>query len=187
MGELITIEPSNAHLLASWREANRQWFLTSFQPNVEHTRAWIESVNASDDRVLLGVKPVDAEMIGVVGFAQIDRANRAAEVDHVLRGRPAARGIMSAALESLLAWGIRRGLHHITVRVFEDNPAVEFYEKVGFAPQPLAQPLKEVQIEGGSRWIPCEADAAERHLLKMTLPPSTLEAIVKRYEMKAER
>lgn len=186
VGELITIQPSDAQLLAAWREVNRQWFLTTFEINVERTRSWIENVNGSDDRVLLGVKPLDAEMIGVVGLAQIDQAARAAEVDHVLRGRPSARGIMSAALESLLAWGTSRGLKHITVRVFEDNPAVEFYEKVGFVPQPPAQPLKEVPVEDGSRWIPCDSDVAERHLLKMTLPPGALEAIVKRYEMKPE-
>lgn len=180
VGELVPIHPSHAKHLAAWREANRDWFLTTFEINVDRTRHWIESVIARDDRMLFGVRPSEAEIMGVVGLAGIDTEKGSAEIDHVLRGRPAPQGIMTKALESLIAWAARHGLKELRTRVFADNPAVGFYEKIGFVSRLPAEPMIEVEEVGGSRWVPTGLGPARRHLLTMFLPESSLNDIVSR-------
>lgn len=181
VGKLIPLGGEHAEILARWRDENAQWFLTSFAIDTERTRLWLENVAASEDRTLFGVEPEGQDIVGVVGLTDMDRASSSAELDHVLRGRDSAPGIMRLAIESLLAWASRSGYSKIRLRVFQDNPALPFYEGIGFVQQGSPQPLREVNDGSARRWVESTDAEAERYLIAMVLPQEQLRSISSRH------
>jgi RimJ/RimL family protein N-acetyltransferase len=68
-----------------------------------------------------------------MGIAFIDWQKRYVEADAIVRGEPAPHGTMTVCLKALLGWAKNTlGLDDIHVRVRSDNPALEFYRKLGF-------------------------------------------------------
>lgn len=176
VGELTTVGPESASELSAWREANSSGFLTVFRPDIEGTREWIHSVRSSEDRLLLAVDTVESGMVGHAGLTNIDRDEGKAEIDNILRGRPAPPGTMRLAVETLMGWAAAQGLGKIGVRVLSDNPAVRFYEKLGFIEE-SRQPLQRVETPEGHTWVPSEGAEAVRYLVSMSLPDSRLSQI----------
>ena len=71
---------------------------------------------------------------GYMGLDFIDWGSRSGEVDAIVRGGAAPKGAMAASLTTLIAWArAQLGLKEIGVRVRSDNPALRFYEKIGFS------------------------------------------------------
>lgn len=164
--------PSDVDVLTAWRNRHQRSFLTEFPATVERTRGWLQKTVAADDsRVLFMIDDVFAgRPVGYVGLAYIDFDTKTAEADSVVRGEEGPRGLMSAALLALLQWGRDRlGVRGFGVRVLADNPAVEFYKRLGFS-ETARTPLKLVPTEDGVAW--CATDLASeggRELVHMTI------------------
>jgi RimJ/RimL family protein N-acetyltransferase len=129
---------SDVRCLTEWRNQFVTSFLTEFKATESQTADWLANIVGPDDnRILFMVdRDIDNLAIGYMGIGFIDWNAGYGEADSIVRGRPAARGIMTAALRTLLAWGRGQlGLDTIGVRVRSDNPALAFYRKFGFIEQ----------------------------------------------------
>jgi hypothetical protein len=105
-----------------------------------------------------------------MALAFIDWSARTGEADAIVRGGEAPRGTMAMALTTLLRWGrTQLGLQRFGVRVRSDNPALGFYEKLGFAEEARV-PLRPTDEPDGRRWVEDTAYAGEGpQLVHMTL------------------
>lgn len=139
--------------LTEWRNRHIKSFLHEFVATVPRTRNWLaETVGPSDTKILFMVDLPDGTTIGYMGLAFIDWNKGYGEVDAVVRGREAPRGLMSEALRTLTEWASQRlGLEDIGVRVRSDNTALEFYKKFGFV-EVKRIPLRPVQSDDGIIW-----------------------------------
>jgi RimJ/RimL family protein N-acetyltransferase len=172
LGVLRAVEPADAEDLATWRDANRQWFITEFPMDPGRTEEWIAQLVARSDRLLLMVQLTDGGSVGHVGLASIDRVAGSAAIDNLLKGRatPSVRGLMAAAISSLTAWAAATlGLQRFWLQVFEDNPAVGFYRSLGFVVEGSGSPMRFHGQSGDGSWEPAE-EPGERVLLTMRLP-----------------
>jgi RimJ/RimL family protein N-acetyltransferase len=121
--------------LTEWRNRHVSAFLTGFTATEARTARWLaDSVGPDGTRILFMVDRIaDRVTIGYMGLAFIDWQNHYVEADAIVRGLPAARGVMRDALLTLLAWARDQlGLTAIGVRVRSDNPAHAFYQSLGF-------------------------------------------------------
>ncbi len=140
--------------LTSWRNSNRDAFLTDFEATPERTAAWLTNTVAHDDgRILFMIDDPTGRPFGYMGLARIDWQSRSGEADAVVRGEESPAGVMGQALQTLLSWACSSlGLRHLSVRVRSDNPAVGFYAHVGFR-EVERVPLR-LEGEGDSRvWM----------------------------------
>lgn len=159
--------------LTAWRNRHVKSFLTEFQATEARTARWLEnSVHGNDSKVLFMVDGPDARPVGYMGLAYIDWDRGYGEADAIVRGEPAPRGLMSAALRVLLAWARSGlGLSTLGVRVLSDNDALVFYQRLGF--KPIRQvPLLPRQDADGLSWEETPGAAAERHLVHHVLEQS---------------
>lgn len=120
--------------LSGWRNLYPNSFLTQFQATERQTSAWLAEVVAPDEgRILFMLDDHTGAPVAYLGIGFIDWASGYGEADSIVRGEPAERGLMSAALKTLLSWGqFQLGLTSIGVRVRSDNPALNFYRRFGF-------------------------------------------------------
>jgi RimJ/RimL family protein N-acetyltransferase len=103
------------------------------------------------------VDDVDGSTIGYMGLACIDWESGVFEVDAIVRGAEAPRGLMSEALRTMIGWAQGQiGLREARVRVLSDNSAREFYEKLGFR-EIRRVPLRRVEEPELVRWDEDEA------------------------------
>jgi len=80
---------------------------------------------------------------------------------------------MGACLKTLLAWAKNGlGLTDIHVRVRSDNPAVEFYKKLGFREEKRVS-LRKTNQSDKIVWVEDSAPSPVQ-LVYMTLDPNTL-------------
>jgi GNAT superfamily N-acetyltransferase len=144
-------------VLTDWRNRFVTSFLTEFVADNERTARWlVETVGPDDTRVLFMVDDVERQTIGYAGLAFIDWQGGSGEADAVVRGLPAAPGLMRKALLALLGWaqdGL--GLTDLSVRVRSDNPAVAFYRNCGFEEAERVG-LRRVEQPGLVQWVPDE-------------------------------
>ncbi len=121
--------------------------------NEDRTLRWLTDVVAEDHgKILFMVDLLDGKTIGHVGLGFIQWDSGYAEADAIVRGLPAPKGLMTKALRSLLSWArTSLGLANIWVRVRSDNPAIEFYRKVGFVEKKRVDLVFE-DVENGRRW-----------------------------------
>lgn len=140
--------------LTKWRNLYRKSFLTDFIATNERTSNWLEeSVLKDDKRILFMVENNQGKNIGYMGMAYIDWSRKYAETDSIVRGEPAPKGLMSSALRSLIQWGKNfLGIENIYVRVLDDNPAIKFYEKMGFV-KVREVGLRIEKKESSTNWI----------------------------------
>jgi RimJ/RimL family protein N-acetyltransferase len=135
-------------VLTEWRNRHRSAFLTEFEANASRTSKWLEeTVRGDSGRVLFMLDDLEGLTLGYMGLAYIDWENGKGEADAIVRGREAPAGLMSEALRTLLKWARHQlGLSHLGVRVRSDNPALTFYQKLGFR-ESHRQPLERL-VEG---------------------------------------
>ncbi|TMD87654.1 MAG: GNAT family N-acetyltransferase [Chloroflexi bacterium] len=142
-GERLRLRPLQAtgaglrardlELLTEWRNRYRPFFLTDFTATVEQTQAWLLKSGADPSRILFMIEREGGSPFGHAGLCNLRPADAYAELDNVVRGADGPRGAMTAAVTTLCDWAVSSlGVTALWVRVMSDNPAVSFYEKVGF-------------------------------------------------------
>ena len=145
-------------VLTEWRNRFVRSFLTEFEATEERTKAWLTEVVGPDPtRFLFMLDDVHGRTIGYLGLAFIDWEERTGEADAIVRGVDELPGIMTKALLALLRWAHRDlGLTKaLNVRVRSDNPAVNFYLKLGAETRRV--PLREIRETGMTRWVEDES------------------------------
>jgi len=151
---------NDVRLLTEWRNRFVSSFLTEFEATEERTETWLREVVGPDrTRFLFMLDDVHGRTIGYLGLAFIDWQERTGEADAIVRGVETQPGIMTKALLALLRWahrelGLTNALH---VRVRSDNPAVNFYLKLGAETRRV--PLREIKEPGMTRWVEDESFA----------------------------
>ncbi len=120
--------------LTEWRNRYVTAFLTEFVATEAQTASWLANVvGPSDDRILFMIDDDSGTTVGYMGIAFIDWDRSYAEADAIVRGRELPKGAMGRALKSLIAWAKGQlRMATIGVRVRSDNPALEFYRRIGF-------------------------------------------------------
>jgi RimJ/RimL family protein N-acetyltransferase len=127
----------DVHCLTEWRNKFVTSFLNEFEATESQTSDWLaEKVGPDHNRILFMIDDAEKQTIGYMGINFIDWESGYAEADSIVRGKNAAKGIMTASLKVMIAWGRGQlGLQSIGVRVRSDNPALLFYQRFGFVEQ----------------------------------------------------
>ncbi len=168
------INKSDVEALTKWRNKYVGSFLTEFNATAEQTTQWLtKSVAVDDSRILFMIDDLAGRTFGYMGIAFIDWTKHYVEADAIVRGETAPPGTMAACLKALLAWAKNSlGLHHIQVRVRSDNPALDFYRKLGFREEKRVSLRKTTQAEK-IIWLEDSAPSPVQ-LVHMTLDPNSL-------------
>ena len=145
---------SDVSCFTYWRNRFVNSFLTEFVATEERTATWLaETVHPDDSKILFMIENTQQDRIGYMGLAYIDWANAYGEADAIVKGENAPKGLMSAALKTLLNWAkYQLGLETIGVRVLSDNPALTFYKKLGFE-ETARIPLKMTIADNSVSWV----------------------------------
>jgi RimJ/RimL family protein N-acetyltransferase len=167
------IRPTDIASLTEWRNRHVKAFLTEFEATDTRTRRWlIDGVGTDDGRILFMVDTPEGQTVGYMGLAFIDWRARSGEADAVVKGVDTPPGTMALSLRTLLDWG-REGLNleRLKVRVRSDNPALAFYQKLGFD-EDHRVPLREQSEPEMRRWVEDPAASDPRvHLVHMHWSP----------------
>ena len=128
------LQRSDVRVLTEWRNRFVTSFLTEFEATEDGTADWlVNTVGPNPSKILFMLDDLAGETFGYMGLDFIDWGRKAGEVDAVVRGKKTSPGAMSMALRSMISWAqITLGLSDISVRVRSDNPAIRFYESIGF-------------------------------------------------------
>ena len=121
--------------LTEWRNCHVRAFLTEFEANTQRTTLWLsQCVHFDEGRILFMIDDASGAPVGYMGIANIDWEASYVEADAIVSKGNTPRGLMSAALRTLLRWAKGQlGLCNVAVRVLSDNPALHFYSKLGFS------------------------------------------------------
>lgn len=149
---------NDVRVLTEWRNRYVRSFLTEFEATEERTKRWLaEVVEPDTTRKLFMLDDVHGRTIGYLGLAFIDWQERTGEADAIVRGVETQPGVMTKALLALLRYA-----HHdlgltkaLSVRVRSDNPAVNFYLKLGTETRRV--PLRKIEEPGMKRWVEDES------------------------------
>lgn len=127
-------DATDVRLLGEWRNRHVKSFLTEFVAHDARTADWLtHAIHGNDGKLLFMLDALDGTRLGHLGLGFIDWDRRYGEADAIVSGGASPPGLMKHALQSLLAWARSQlGLEELAVRVRSDNPALAFYEKVGF-------------------------------------------------------
>lgn len=151
--ELHADDEQTIALLARWRDANQLAFPTRFEVTDEGTRTWLRRTLLDvPDRILFLVADRHGHPIGHLGFAHCLARDGVLEIDNVVRGEPAAPGLMGVALDELCEWAEDMFLPEaIVLRVLDDNEhALAFYRRHGWVEvgsEPAADGLRYLVLE----------------------------------------
>lgn len=139
--------------LTNWRNQFPNAFLTEFEATKARTAEWLDQSVADDDtRILFMVEDLQGRPFAYMGIAFIDWTRHYGEADAIVRGEKARKGLMTAALRTLLDWAQGQlGLSQIGVRVRSDNDAIEFYRKFGFQEE-KREGLRQETNNGEKYW-----------------------------------
>lgn len=160
----------NAHdvaRLTEWRNRYVRAFLTEFEASTARTARWLSQYVQSDDgRILFMIDDASGRPIGYMGIAYIDWDTSYVEADAIVSNGNTPRGLMSAALCTMLRWAQGQlGLRNVAVRVLSDNPALHFYSKLGFV-EVKRVPLRRDVQPGMISWVEDPSlTEAERYLV----------------------
>ena len=127
-------DATDVALLGEWRNRHVKSFLTEFVANDGRTAAWLTgAIHRDGGKILFMLDALDGTRLGHLGLGFIDWSESYGEADAIVSGGASPPGLMKEALQALLRWAREQlGLRTLAVRVRSDNPAVAFYEKVGF-------------------------------------------------------
>lgn len=146
-------DAQDIQLLTEWRNRHVKNFLTEFVSTPERTQSWLgNGVHANPGKMLWMVETPDGERVGHIGLGFIDWSCAYGEADAIVSGGNSPPGLMKASLLVLMRWAQEAlGLETLAVRVRSDNPAVEFYRKVGFVEYQRI-PIVASSVPGGIHW-----------------------------------
>jgi RimJ/RimL family protein N-acetyltransferase len=149
-----SLDDGDVRRLTEWRNRHVDRFLHEFAADEERTARWLQEVIGPDDgRILFMVDDAEGTTIGYMALAFIDWDAGTGEADAIVRGGDAPRGTMALALTTLLHWGrTQLGLSRFGVRVRSDNPALGFYERLGFVEHDRVA-LRPTEEPDGRRWV----------------------------------
>ena len=171
------VNANDVRVLTEWRNRFVGSFLTEFEATEARTEQWLTEVVGPDPtRMLFMLDDVHGRTIGYLGLAFIDWQERTGEADAIVRGVDELPGIMTKALLALLRWAHRElGLTKaLNVRVRSDNPAVDFYLKLGTETRRV--PLREIKEPGMTRLVEDESFAeSSTELVYITFHPHLYE------------
>lgn len=148
-GDTVAIRawtPADREALERWlADPDGRWFLQS-----RATRLWMGVDELLDDPDnLIGVIEHEGRAVGAMGFLQIDRQQRRAELRKVI-GEPALRGqgLGTEATRLWVGYGLRRlGLRKIYLYTLASHQAnVRLNEQLGFRVEGVLH--REVRIDG---------------------------------------
>ena len=147
-------DPTDVHLLSVWRNRHVKSFLTEFDATDARTAAWLEGpIHDNGGKLLFMLDDLAGQRLGHLGLGFIDWGARYGEADAIVSGGASPPGLMKLALQTLLRWAQEQlGLQTLAVRVRSDNPAVAFYEKVGFR-EVKRVPLAVRRDSGFTEWF----------------------------------
>jgi hypothetical protein len=105
-----------------------------------------------------------------MGLAFIDWEAGSAEVDAIVRGAKAPPDLMARSILTMWSWGRSAlGLERLLGRVRSDNPALQFFEKVGIREHDRV-PLRREEAGDEARWVEDPSlDAGDPSLVHMEL------------------
>lgn len=121
-------------LCAKWRKTHEWWFPKQFNVTTEGTRNWLKNgVIEAEDRILFFIV-YNGVPIGHIGLYRFNYEHNSCELDNVLKGEAAPRGLMTLATKALMRWtNTDLGVSRMSLRVFSDNDkAIALYTRVGF-------------------------------------------------------
>ena len=147
------LDAQDVRLLTEWRNRHVQRFLTEFVATDARTAAWLAgSIHANGSKLLFMLDAPDGTRLGHLGIGFIDWRGGYGEADAIVSGGASPPGLMKLALQTLLRWARGQlGLAHLAVRVRSDNPALEFYRRVGFV-EHRRVPLMAEHGSDGTVW-----------------------------------
>lgn len=148
------VRDNDLRVLSDWRNRYVTSFLHEFAATPERTADWLARIVGPDDtKILFMLDDLAGRTFGYMGLAFIDWARGEVEADAIVRGEDAPRGVMSEALRTLLGWArTQLGLPKVGVRVRSDNPALAFYEKLGFV-EVQRFVLARSDADDGVKWV----------------------------------
>jgi len=157
-----TINHVDVTLLSEWRNRFVKSFLTEFHSHDERTIEWLlNTVSKDTGKILFMIDTINGETIGHVGLGFIDWEKGYVEADAIVRGGIARKGLMKLILQHLLQWANNTlDLNNSWVRVRSDNPAVYFYQKVGFV-ESKRIPLSKIEDASSVTWYEDENGSEE--------------------------
>ncbi len=179
VGQLIPFTQAHAtddaviRLLAKWRDQSQDAFPGQFKVTFEGTKGWAQrQLMQLPDRMLFLIVDDKQNMIGHIGLFRFDFKKRFCEIDNVVRGEDAGKGLMTLATNALMQWG-RDALHvkDFYLRVMSNNTrALNLYERTGFS-EILRVPLVLLKNADGSlSWVSAGHhvyEAPERYFVTM--------------------
>lgn len=172
------LNPADVSFLTAWRNRFVQSFLTEFEATEGRTARWLTQViGPSPDKIFFMLDDLSGRTFAYMGLYLIDWEQQTGEGDSIVRGGEAPPGVMTRALATLLLWAMTTlGLRQMGVRVRSDNPALEFYRKMGFR-ETHRSPLRRTEEPGLIRWVfDATVQAPEVELVHMIWnPPSAPE------------
>jgi RimJ/RimL family protein N-acetyltransferase len=142
-------------------------FLTEFSATEQRTAAWLcDYVHSDNSRILFMLDDPHQKPIGYMGLAYIDWAKAYGEADAVVKGdNNTPKGLMSCALLTMLGWALDElKLRTIGVRVLSDNPALQFYKRLGFE-ELKRVPLKKISMGEMVNWVEDTSLATSKRFL----------------------
>lgn len=157
-----TVRADDALALTRWRQRHADAFLSRFDGTPKRTTGWLTEVVANDEsRIIFLIEDSQGIAYGTMGIIEADFSAGQFELDGVMRGEPAPRrGAMADAVLALLGWaGEALHLSEAQIRVLADNPAVEFYRRLGFSERGRVG-LREVVTADGTELVEDEAATA---------------------------
>lgn len=123
------------HIARDWRNNPEiwKWCRQYSLISSDEQFAWAEKIETDPSIKMFGVYEEDNAHVGVCGFTSIDRHNRNAEFSLYI-GKPfQGSGYGEKALRTLIRHGFEDwGFKRIWGEVFEDNPAMKMFDKIGF-------------------------------------------------------
>ena len=147
------LKSEDVRLLTEWRNRFIPSFLTDFVATESRTSQWLTDFVGTNENKILFMVEVNGKPVGNIGLDFINWETGYGEADNIVRGEEAPRGLMKLALRTTLDWAYRQlGLSKIGVRVRSDNPALEYYRKVGFE-EIKRIPLRRTEEPGMVRWV----------------------------------
>lgn len=149
----VNSQSVDVKLLTEWRNKYVKSFLTEFVATEKQTAHWLkEIVHPNESKILLMVELLDGTAVGHIGLGFINWDESYGEADAIVSNGASPKGLMKQSLIALLRWAhYELGLNNLCVRVRSDNPAIEFYKKVGFIEFKRVG-LKCNQTEGNLNW-----------------------------------
>ncbi|QGY00715.1 GNAT family N-acetyltransferase [Methylobacterium mesophilicum SR1.6/6] len=171
---LITRDIASEHdtvaMLCKWRSNHRDRFLTVFNPTLDSTKRYLQTIYLPDNtRVLFLLKEYD-RFVGNFGLAHI--SGESAELDNVIRSEDVKhKSFMQHAQLALIGWASESmSIKKFYLHVLSENvKAIRHYERVGFGAV-SSTPLRRQNFDDGYKLIPDpEASRSDLALLRMEL------------------